>query len=381
MNQTKKQCTRCLLSEDKTYSISFDTHGLCNYCQYYDSAFKALGDNNQRKFWIDSKVDKIKKEGRNKPYDCILGVSGGVDSTYMAFWAKQQGLRPLLVHFDNGWNSELATKNIESICEKLGYELSTYVINWDEFRELQLAYLRAGVIDIEVLTDHAIAASIYRIAKKYGLRYTLNGNNLATEAIMPKEWVFDKSDWSNIKDIYYKYGSGKPIRTFPHINFAQKLYYHWFLKLESIEVLNYIDYNKQVAKEIIISQLNWKDYGGKHYESVFTKFYQAYILPVKFGVDKRIAHNSNLICSGQITKSEATKEIDKPLYLENSDLKAEKDYVLKKFQISEKEFDEYMNGVIRKHSDFKTEKHLWEKYFQLIDIIKFKFLRKSKNNK
>lgn len=367
------ECRRCVLSTSDVSNISFDEDGVCNYCRYYDSVTSKLGNAEQQKKWLSDKIDSIKQDGKNKPYDCILGVSGGVDSTYLAYWVKQVGLRPLVVHFDNGWNSELATANITNICEKLGFELNTHVINWEEFKELQLAYIRAGVVDIEALTDHAIMATIYKIAVKYKLRYTISGFNYATEAVMPKGWVFDKGDWENISDIYAKFGNGKPIRTFPYIGFYKKLYYHWLLKLESIQVLNYIHYNKAEAKKLITTELSWRDYGGKHYESVFTKFYQAYILPVRFGIDKRKAHLSNLICSGQMTREQALEELKKPLYESEAERAQEKHYVLKKLGLSEAEFDSLMAQPARRHEDFKTEIKLWERYFKLINILKFKF--------
>ncbi len=373
MLSEKMECKRCILNSDDVRNITFNEEGICNYCNYYDSVTKALGNDEQKKQWLDRKVAAIKQEGRNKAYDCILGVSGGVDSSYLAYWSKQQGLRPLVVHFDNGWNSELATANITSICEKLGLELNTHVINWEEFRELQLAYIKAGVVDIEALTDHAIMATMYKIAIRHKLRYTINGFNYATEAIMPKGWVFDKADWENISDIYQKFGNGKTVRTFPYVGFFKKLYYHWFLKLESVYVLNYIPYNKEEAKKLITTELSWRDYGGKHYESIFTKFYQAYILPVRFGIDKRKAHLSNLICSGQITKEQALEELKKPLYESETELAQEKHYVLKKLGLSEAEFDSLMAEPARRHEDFKTEIKLWERYFKLINILKFKF--------
>ncbi len=367
-----QQCSRCILDTEHVANISFDGQGVCNYCNFYDQSVAKLGNTQERKQWIDRKINEIKQSGGNKRFNCIIGVSGGVDSSYLAYWGKENGLKPLVVHFDNGWNSELATENIRNICDKLGFELQTHVINWEEFKELQLAYIRAGVIDIEALTDHAILSTIYEIAEKYKIRYTLSGFNFATEAVMPKGWVFDKSDWSNIEDIYSKYGSGKKIRTFPHMSFYKKLYYHWFLKLESIQVLNYIPYNKQDAKKLIAEKLAWRDYGGKHYESIFTKFYQAYILPVKFKVDKRRAHLSNLVCSGQITKEEALREMEKPLYSE-SELKNEKEYVLKKLGLKEEEFDQLMKQPARSHLDFKTEKTLWNRYFRLIKTLKLDF--------
>lgn len=366
------ECKRCLLKSNDTEFFALDAEGICNYCNYYSRAITNLGSLETRKKILANKVQEMKLAGKGKSYDCILGVSGGTDSTYLAYWAKEQGLRPLVAHFDNGWNSELAVKNIERICNVLNFELQTIVINWEEFKNLQVAYLKAGVVDMEVLTDHAIYATISEIAHRYKIKYTLSGFNFATEAVMPKGWVFDKTDWENIKDIYNQFGSGKSIKSYPHINFYKKLYYHWILKLESIQVLNYFDYNKKEAQKIISEKLGWEDYGGKHYESLFTKFYQIYILPNKFGIDKRKAHLSNLICSGQLSKIDAIKEMEEPLF-DPKTIIEEKAYILKKLGLSESEFDKIMEEPPKSHSDFKTEKRLWRTYFKLLGFLRFRF--------
>ncbi|MGZ3861860.1 MAG: N-acetyl sugar amidotransferase [Bacteroidia bacterium] len=366
--KAEQTCKQCVLSTEDDEYIYFNGEGICNYCIYYENLSMELGDLTDRKIYIADKIREIKAKGRNKEYDCIVGISGGTDSSYLAYWAKQNGLKPLVVHFDNGWDSELAVKNIQNICEKLDYPLQTYVINWEEFRELQKAFLRAGVVDIEMLTDHAILATIYKIAHKYKIPYTLTGFNYATEAIMPRGWVHKKEDFRNIKDINKRYGKGK-IKTFPHVDFAKKLWYKMVLNIESVRVLNYIDYNKESAKEIISRELSWRDYGGKHYESAFTKFYQAYILPRKFGIDKRKAHLATLINSKQITKEKALEELKAPLY-SPEELDHEKEYVLKKLQLSNDEFEAIMNGPIRKHSEFKTEEKYWQAYFGALKILR-----------
>lgn len=368
MNAIYKQCSRCLLDTKDDHHIVFDEKGVCHYCRYYERVVKNLGSVAERTSWLKAKIAEIRSAGKNQEYDSILGVSGGVDSSYLAYWAKENGLRPLVVHFDNGWNSELAVENIRKICDVLGFSLQTYVINWEEFKQLQLAYLRAGVIDIEVLTDHAIMATVYQIARKRGIRYTINGFNYATEAIMPKGWVFDKSDFTNIRDINRRFGAAR-IRSFPHVTFIRRLWYAVFLKIESIQVLNYIEYNKEAAKQLLKDKLGWRDYGGKHYESVFTKFYQAYILPAKFGVDKRRAHLSTLICSGQITREQALKALEEPLY-EPATLKDEKEYVLKKLGLPEVEFDRIMAEPPRLHTEFKTQQKLWKTYFRVIRMLR-----------
>jgi N-acetyl sugar amidotransferase len=364
------ECSRCILSSKEVKNISFNNEGLCNYCEYYDSLVVELGNKEERKNWIENKLTEIKKIGKNKKYDCILGISGGVDSAYLAYWCKKNDLRPLLVHFDNGWNSEKAAENITNICKVLNFELQTIVVDWEEFKELQLAYLRAGVPDIEALTDHAIYATMLKIASKHKIKYALSGFNVSTESIMPRGWVFNKRDWANIKDIYKKFGSGKKLKTYPYVNFFDKLYYYWFLKITTINVLNYIDYNKTNAMQTIKKELNWQELGGKHFESLFTKFYQVYILPKKFKIDKRRAHLSNLICSGQITKAEALKEMALPPYDENQ-ISQEKVYVIKKLGLSESTFDKIISEKPNKHNTFKTEKQMWKNYFMLIRIFKF----------
>ena len=255
----------------------------------------------------------LKSDGRGKRYDCLIGLSGGVDSTYVAWLAKQHGLRPLAVHLDNGWDSELAVKNVENIITRCGFDLFSLVIDWEEFRDIQLAYLYASVVDIEVVSDHAIFASMYKLAKEHNTGYILSGTNIVTEFIMPPSWLYDKMDYSNLKDIHYRFGK-KKLNTYPYFDFRKHVYYNSVLGLSPISILNNVPYNKKEVKEIIQKELGWRDYGGKHYESQFTKFYQAYILPEKFHIDKRKAHLSTLICSGQMTRTEALQELEKPLY-------------------------------------------------------------------
>lgn len=371
-----QQCNKCILDTNDDTNITFDENGICSYCHYYDDVEKKYiltGDDATKK--IEEKVKDIKTAGTGKPYNCLLGLSGGVDSSYLAYLAKQLGLTPLCVHFDNGWNSEMAVKNIQHIVNKLGFDLSTYVINWEEFRDLQRAYFKAGVIDIEALTDHAIYASLMKIAFEHNIKFILSGTNIATEGILPVHWVHKKSDYLNIIDIHAKHGTVK-LKSFPLNTRKVKKKFNK-KKFEIVEFLNWIPYNKAAVKKILIEELEWKDYGGKHYESTFTKFYQAYILPVKFGVDKRKAHLSTLICSGQMSREEALKEMEMPLY-DEKDLQIDKTYVLKKLGFTEEEFDVMMKQKPRSHLDYETEgslfnyypflkpiKPLWEKYKKL----------------
>jgi N-acetyl sugar amidotransferase len=360
-----RQCTVTIMDNIADPDISFDKDGVCNYYYEYQKAQQEnvfAGDEGKKK--LDELVNKIKEAGKGVPYDCLIGLSGGVDSTYVAYLVKELGLRPLAVHLDNGWNSELAVKNIENIISRLNIDLYTLVVNWEEFKDIQLSYLKASVVDIEVVSDHAIFATMYKLAKEKKISYIISGTNVVTEHIMPPGWLYKKMDFANLKDIHSRYGKRK-LKTYPTFDFKKYVYYSAVLRLTPISILNYVPYNKQEVKELIKNKLGWRDYGGKHYESIFTKFYQAYILPEKFKIDKRKAHLSTLICSGQMTREEALKELEHSLYPE-TDLKQDKEYVLKKLGLDEAAFTAIMQAPIHKHEDFKTDTHLKEGYMNFL---------------
>lgn len=302
----------------------------------------------------------MKQAGRGKRYDCLIGLSGGVDSSYIALLTRRHGLRPLAVHFDNGWNTELAVENIDRIVSTLDLDLETYVIDWDDFRELQLAYLRASVIDIEVLTDHAIFGALYDVAMRNGITHIISGVNVATECFMPTGWNYDKYDHANIRDIYRKFGSGKKLRNYPLLN-ARKLRRIRNAGTQKIELLNLINFNVAKAREEIERELGWRPYDGKHHESVFTRFYQGYILPRKFGVDKRKAHLSNLICSGQMTRDEALRNFQQEIYSPEQ-RQDDLEFVCKKLQISEAEFEAMMQEPVRNHLEFENHRWFFARY-------------------
>jgi N-acetyl sugar amidotransferase len=341
-------------------NITFDEKGICNY--YYDYLIKEKemvfkGEEGERK--LQEAINKIKKAGKGK-YDCITGVSGGVDSTYLTYMARKFGLNPLVVHFDNGWNSELAVKNIENIISTLGFDLYTLVVDWEEFKDLQLSYLKASVVDIEALTDHAIGGSLYRLASENNIKYILSGANIVTEGVLPAYWITNKSDHVNIQSIHKKFGKVK-LKTYPFFAGRERRYYSDIKGIEVVYPLNYLPYNKAIVKETITKELKWRDYGGKHYESVFTRFYQGYILPVKFGIDKRKAHLSNLIFSGQITKEDAVKQLKEPIY-DPQQLMQDYEFVIKKFNLTEEEFDALMKTERKEHAEYGINKGLYAKY-------------------
>lgn len=348
-------CKRCVMDTSDPY-ITFDNRGYCNHCE------KALNKLNEL-YFIDSSLQKqklhtilneIQYRNKKSQYDCIIGLSGGTDSSYLAYYiVRILGLNPLAVHIDNGWNTEFAIHNIENIVKKLGIDLTTYVINWEEFRELQLAYLKSSVIDIEVLSDNPIFVVISRIAKKYRIKHFLAGMNITSESIMPASWLYPyKSDPLNIKAIYKKHGNGKKLNTYPIFSLYEYFVHKKIIK--NYNILNYVDYNKNEANKILKQEIDWIDYGGKHNESFITKFYQNYILPKKFNVDKRKAHLSSLIIAKQITRENALGILKIPFFKDNADEEDQVEFFIKKLGISRKQFDEIMNLQPVSHYDYHS---------------------------
>ncbi len=348
--------------------LAFDENGVCSLCRSFDLAYAGIPRTwEEAEPKLSQTIARVKQAGDRKPYDCLIGLSGGVDSTYIAHLTKEFGLRPLAVHFDNGWNTELAVENINRIVTKLDIDLETYVIDWDDFRELQLAYLRAGVIDIEVLTDHAIFGALYDIAIRNRISHIISGVNVATEHFMPNGWNYEKYDAINIQDIYRKHGSGKKLSNYPLMN-RRRWRKYMRAGITQVQLLNLIPYEIVEARETIERELDWRPYSGKHHESVFTRFYQGYILPRKFGADKRKVHLSNLVCSGQITRDEALREFQQEIYSpaeEQEDL----EFVCKKLQVSIAEFDQFMREPPRRHQDFENHKWFFARYPMLKPLL------------
>lgn len=363
-------CNRCIMDTSDP-EITFNSEGICNHCENANlllSQFPYALEKKLKEKEFERLISQIKKHGKNKKYDCVIGLSGGVDSTYVAYLLKKAGLNPLAVHLDNGWNSELSVKNIESICNELNLELYTKVLNWEEFKDIQLSFLRSSTPDLEIPTDHAIFVTLFEVARKFNVKYILTGVNVATESIMPRIWSYGHWDWKYIKGIHLKYGSVK-IKDFPHLGMLKLIYYLKIKRIKWVNILNYTEFEKEKAKELIIEKLNWRDYGGKHHESLYTKFYQTYILPKKFGIDKRKAHLSSLICSNQITREEAMHLVLLP-FVSETESKIEKEYLEKKFNLTEEEFDEIMKVAPKTFYNYPNN-------YQLINRLKY--LRKRTN--
>lgn len=347
------RCSRCIMDTVVDVAIEFDERAVCNHCRRYDqlhSSRLATGEAGRRA--LAKLVEKIKSDGRGREYDCIIGVSGGVDSTFVAYLVREFGLRALAVHFDNGWNSELAVRNIERVLNKLGVDLFTYVVDWPEFRDLQVAFLKASTPDGEIPTDHAINALLWREADQRRIRYVISGMNFATESFSIPAWSYGHSDWRYIKDVHRQFGTVR-LQSYPHFSLTYLFFVNVFRRIRTASILNYVDYKKEEAMAVLRDKLGWKYYGGKHHESIYTRFYQGYVLPRKFGIDKRFGHLSDLINAGQMTRDFALKEIEEPPYpadLQRQDLA----YAIKKLGLTTEQFEEIMNAPKRSFRDFRN---------------------------
>ena len=359
-------CERCIM--DTTASdIFFDENGICNYCiDYLSREMKSKKTSRE----LEELLDNIKKKGKNLKYDCIVGLSGGVDSTFSLIKACENGLRPLAVHLDNGWNSELAQNNISSLVRKYNVDLITHVIDWKEYRNYQEAFFLANVIDVELLMDNAMLAVNYYYANKFKVKYILSGTNTSTEGFkIPKNWSWFKNDKKNILKIGYLFTKQKN-KTMPLFGTYQFIYYELVKKIKWVLFPDYFNYNKEGALEEIKKKCNFKPYPYKHYESVFTRFYQAYILTKKFGVDKRKLHFSNLIVSNQMSRKDALIQMQKPTYPSEVDENKDVIYFLKKMKWDKKRLEKYLNEPEIRHDFYPSERNIWNNYSKIYKYFK-----------
>jgi N-acetyl sugar amidotransferase len=345
-------CNKTVLDNIADPDIRFDEQGVC---EYYDAFQKKLSlrvpAKEEAALALQKLVEKIKKSGAGNRYDCIIGVSGGVDSTYVAWLVKDLGLRPLAVHLDNGWNSELAVKNIENLLNHLQIDLYTEVLDWETFRDLQWSFLQASTPDAEIPTDHIIFATMYKLAAKFGVRYVLSGMNFRSEGFLPPTWARGHLDWKYISGVQRQFGS-KKIGSLPHLSVFSFLYYNLFRRIQMIGILNYVPFSKAEALQLIQEKLGYRPYEGKHHESIYTRFFQSYILPKKFGIDKRKAHLSCLIMStGEITRDEALEMLKMPMQTERQ-MAQDKIYVIKKLGITAAQFEAMMQAPVKSILDY-----------------------------
>ena len=344
-----KTCSKCVM-DTTDRNIFFNQDGVCQYC--VDPWNPAPITSQQEQENLDKIAAKLKAQRQGK-YDCLVGISGGVDSCYVAHLAKRMGLNALIMHCDNGWNSSEAVRNINNIVEKTGFDYEALVLDWQEFKDLQRAFFKASVMDIEVVTDHAIFASLYKIARKHRIRHVLVGTNYATERT-PASWVWRKNDRKNLLGIHNAFGERK-IKSFPLMGPVKKaLYDKTFMGPDPILILNEVNYKKKEVMALLQQEYNWKYYGGKHHESVFTKFFQAYYLPHKFNIDKRKAHLSVLIRNGEISREFALKELEKDVY-QADELKRDFAYVAQKLDFTVDEFTDIINNAAIDHAHYGTD--------------------------
>ncbi len=355
-------CTRCIMDTSDP-DIVFNENGECNHCVKFDQQIVPnwpQGDAAAAE--LKNLIDAIKQNGVGKEYDCIIGLSGGVDSSYLALKVKEWGLRPLAVHVDAGWNSELASQNIENIVKKLGLDLYTYVVDWQEMKDLHRAYLRSQVANQDTPQDHAFFAALYNYAAKNNIEYVLSGGNYATESVLPAVCGYDAMDLRLLEDIHKRFGERK-LKTYPKVSFWKRhVYYPRIKKMKVVRPLNFIPYDKQAAINELSEKLDWKYYGGKHHESRFTKYFQSYYLTKKIGFDKRRAHLTSEILSGLKTREEAVAEMAKPAYSSDEERDNDQAYLIKKLGFSDDEFIKILNAPVKSHREYASNEIIYRTY-------------------
>lgn len=356
-------CAHCIM-DASVPGIHFDEEGRCNFCRRADaSSAGAVPSPAERERAFLDVVTAIKAAGRGKAYDCILGISGGTDSSYAALLCHRAGLRTLAVDMDNGWDSEEAGRNVEHVTSKLGIPLERVVLDWKEFKDLQLAFFRSGISNIEMPTDHAIPGVLLRVAAKHGVRTIIVGGNTATEGISVRDWEYNSKDWRFIKGIHRRFGS-VPLRTFPKTSLFDHFVFKYVKGIRFVRLLNFVDYNAEEARRILKAELGWEEYGRKHYESVFTRFFQGSFLPQRFGIDKRRAHFSSLIASGQMTRDAALAEIATPPYPDPNQERADRLAVLAKLGLTDEEYEKLLALPKKTFRDYPSNYWIFRvKYF------------------
>ncbi len=334
--------------------IVFNENGDCNHCtEFLNKRAKYQYQGRESTAALDLLVKEIKRAGKGRQYDCISGISGGVDSCYMAYLAKQRGLRVLTVHLDNGWNSEEAVQNIKNVTRKLEIDYESYVLDWEEFKDIQLAFLKASIPEADTPFDMAILAALHYFAAKYSVKYVLNGGNFSTEGILPATWHYNAKDMKYFNHIQKTFGQ-KKIKSFPTFGFKKEMYYKLVKGIKIIYPLNYVHYVKGNVMKLLTEELGWKDYGGKHHESRYTKFIQSYYLYEKFGIDYRRATLSSQICIGDVSRDEALEQLKTKPYLDYR-VEQQKQYISKKLQISKEEFEEILKLPAKWYWDYPND--------------------------
>jgi len=365
----RRICTKTVL-DDSIPGISFDAEGVCNFARRAEWRLKnEVFHGAEREARLNAWLTRMKASGKGRDYDCLIGLSGGVDSSYVAMKVVEFGLRPLAIHLDNGWNSETAVSNIEKIVRGLGIDLYTHVIDWEEFKDLQRCYFKASVMDLECVSDHAINTILMRLANKHRIRSLIIGTNVTTESILPPAWGYDKRDGYNLRCIHKKFGTVR-LQTYPYM-LPPKLFYYLFIRrVMAVPILNYLDYNKEQSVQELTEKLQWRPYPRKHGENRFTRFFQEYYLPTKFGIDKRKAHFASLIVAGEMTRDEAMDRLKQPLYKEE-ELREEFEYVAKKLAFTVDELAAVIAAPPRKHTDYGNVAWMFDHSSKWVQLARY----------
>lgn len=348
-----KSCSRCLYDETVP-NIIFDENGVCNYCHIHDQLNQEYPTGEEGKRRLHEIADKIRKDGRGKPYDVIVGVSGGADSSYLVYLAKELGLRPLGVHFDNTWDSTVAVENIHDVLKKLDVDLYTYVVDNKEYDDIYRSFLKAGVPDVEAPTDIGLAAVLNMAAEKYRIKYIFEGHSFRTEGVAPLGWIY--MDGKYIQSVQRQYGT-MPLKTYPNMLMPNFIKWTAILQLKKIRPLYYVDYVKKDAMSMLTRELGWEWYGGHHLENRFTAFWHTYFMPKRYGIDTRLLGHAALVRSGQITREQGREMLSMPQEHDPELF----EMVKKRLGFSDDEFDQIMNLPRRTYRDFKTYKPTFER--------------------
>jgi N-acetyl sugar amidotransferase len=355
MTPSHQICTQCVM--DTTDSkIRFDANGVCDHCiTFRDKILPNWHTDERGERELRALVERIKASGQGKDFDCIIGMSGGIDSSYLTYIATEVGLRPLVFHVDAGWNSQEAVNNIEKLVDKLGLDLYTEVIDWEEMRDLQLAFFKSGVPHIDTPQDHAFFATMYKFAQEHDIKYILTGANLSTECIRnPIEWMYYQSDSIQLKDIHRRFGT-RPLVNYPTTSILRhKVWLPYVKGIRVVRPLNLVPYDKAAAVRLLVEKFGWQPYPQKHFESRFTRFYEGFWLPTKFGYDTRKVQFSSLIVTGQMTREEALEKLKTPA-LDDGTVRQEFEYVANKLGISTAELQGYLEAPNKSYRDYRSQ--------------------------
>jgi len=355
-----KICSNCVMDTSDS-KINFDEKGVCDHCNtYYKDILPKWHTDEKGDKALKDIVERIKKEGEGKDFDCLMGMSGGIDSSYLLYiMVEKYALRPLVFHVDAGWNSQIAVNNIERLVDGLGLDLYTEVINWEEIKDLQLAFFKSGVSHIDTPQDHSFFATMYKFASKHNIKHILTGGNYSTECVRnPLEWMYYQSDSIQLKDIYKKYGTGK-LKDYPVTNILwHKVFLPYFKKIKLIRPLDFFPYNKDEAMKTLVDEFGYQEYPQKHFESRFTRFYESYWLPKKFGFDTRKVQYSSLILTNQMTREDALEKLKHPAY-DPKTIKQDFEYIATKLGISVEELQSYMDAPNKTYKDYKSQENIY----------------------